>query len=32
MQGQHWVMLIVVGFAFYIIGTKYPQLAQKIGF
>jgi hypothetical protein len=32
MQGHHWVMLVVVGFVFYIVGTKYPMLAQRIGF
>lgn len=32
MELHHWVTFAVVGFVFYIIGTKYPQLAQRIGF
>lgn len=32
MEMQHWVALVVVGFVAYIIGTKYPALAQRIGF
>lgn len=32
MQGQHLVALVVVGFLFYVIGAKFPQFAQRIGF
>lgn len=32
MEMHHYIMLGVVAFAFYLVGTKYPQLAMKIGF
>jgi hypothetical protein len=32
MEMQHWVMLIVVAAAFYLIGAKYPMTAQRFGF
>lgn len=32
MQGQHWVMLIVVFAVAYLIGAKYPATAQRLGF
>jgi hypothetical protein len=31
METQHWVMLVVVALVFYVIGTKYPALAQQVG-
>lgn len=32
METQHWFMLAIVAAVFYIIGTKYPALATRIGF
>lgn len=31
MLPQHWVMLAIVAFFFYIVGTKYPQFAMRLG-
>jgi hypothetical protein len=31
MEMQHWVMLAIVGFVCYVIGTKYPAFATRIG-
>lgn len=32
MEGQHWVMLIVVGVVMYLVGAKFPATAQRFGF
>ena len=32
MEMHHWIMFGAVALVFYIVGTKYPQFAAKIGF
>ena len=32
METQHWIMLGIVALVFYLVGTKYPQFAARIGF
>ena len=31
MQGHHYIMLIVVLIVGYLVGAKYPAMAQKVG-
>lgn len=32
MEGHHWLMLFVVAGVAYLLGAKYPVLAQRAGF
>jgi len=32
MEGHHWLMLFIVAAVAYLLGAKYPILAQRAGF
>jgi len=32
MEGHHWIMLVVIALVFYVIGAKFPMMAQRFGF